>query len=117
MGRDRLVEKFAEKRGVEVKAVDVQFRRQGSDTEVIVGAPVNTRTTVRGYDLQDAIGGPGTSFVLRSFEDAIGRPIANRGNGWLAAFDDPQTSPPGVTINATYFITATPQRRLGYTGV
>ena len=113
MSKQRLAEKFAKIQGVDeknVKAVDVQFRRQGNDTEVILGAPLNMRTTVKGYDLQDAILGPGNSFILQSFENATGLPIANQGRGWLASFNEPHTSLPAGSVNATYLIASAPQR-------
>ena len=117
MSKQRLVEKFAKIQGVaekNVEAVEVQFRRQGNDTEVILGAPLNMRTTVKGYDLQEAILGPGNSFILQSFENATGLPIANQGRGWLASFDKPHASPATDSVNATYLIASAPQRRIGY---
>jgi len=113
MSKQRLVETFARIQGVNeknVSAINVQFRRLGNDTEIILGAPLNTRTTVKGYDLQEAILGPGNSFILRSFEDATGLPIANQGRGWLASFDEPHTSLPAGSVNATYLLASAPQR-------
>src|ERR1700690_1730636 len=117
MSKQRLAETFAHTQRVHesnVSAVDVQFRRQGNDTEIIAGAPLNKRTTVKGYDLQGAIMGPGTSFILESFENAIGRPIANQGRGWIATFDEPHSSLPAGSASATYFIAVGPQLRIGH---
>jgi hypothetical protein len=114
MSRQRLVESFAKTQRVndrDVEMVNVSFRRTGSATTVTLGAPVNTGISIgSSHDLSDFILGPGTDFVLRAFERATGRKIANDGRGWLAAFHSPE-NPSAGAVNATYFLAS---RRPGW---
>jgi hypothetical protein len=89
LGRERLIESFMKKRGSNnVALVDATFRQDGADTEIVLTAPLNGNTRIRG-EIGNVMLNAGKDFVIRNFEMATQSRVGNRGQDWMMSVHQP----------------------------
>ncbi|HTK84405.1 MAG TPA: hypothetical protein VL625_04905 [Patescibacteria group bacterium] len=112
LGRERLIESFAQKRKLKpasVSLVDATFRQDGADTEVILTAPLSGSTRIRG-EIGNVMLNAGKDFVIKHFEMANHSRVTNAGRDWMMAVHNPGRN---GEISATFLLGFAQQYRFG----
>jgi len=112
LGRERLIESFAQKRKLKpgsVSLVDATFRQNGPDTEIVLTAPLQGTTKIRG-EIGNVMLNAGKDFVIRHFEMATESRVTNAGRDWMMAVHEPGKN---GEIGATFLLGFARQYRFG----